>query len=247
MTTALRVLVVDDEPPARSRLRRMLESESGLIVVDEAATGTEAVTKAQALAPDVVFLDIRMPGMDGLEAAHHIGQLDPRPAVIFTTAYDHHALKAFELQALDYLLKPIRSERLRAALARVRDAVSVGTEVGPPPARPGRRTYLSVRIGGDLRLVPVHEVRFLRADRKYIEVGTGEHITVLDESLVRLERELGDDFVRIHRSTLVNARYVIALRRTAKGGYQVELSGVREPLDVSRRMVAAVRARLTTY
>ena len=106
---------------------------------------------------------------------------------------------------------------------------------------------MSVRIGGELRLVPVHEVRFLRADRKYIEVGTGEHITVLDESLVRLERELGDDFVRIHRSTLVNARYVIALRRTAKGGYQVELSGVREPLDVSRRMVAAVRARLTPY
>ncbi len=247
MTTALRVLVVDDEPPARSRLRRMLESESGLIVVDEAATGTEAITKAQALTPDVVFLDIRMPGMDGLEAAHHIGQLRPRPAVIFTTAYDHHALKAFELQALDYLLKPIRSARLRAALARVRDAVSVGTEAGPPPARPGRRTYLSVRIGGDLRLVPVHEVRFLRADRKYIEVGTGEEITVLDESLVRLERELGDDFVRIHRSTLVNARYVIALRRAAKGGYQVELSGVREPLDVSRRMVAAVRARLTTY
>ncbi len=244
MTRALRVLIVDDEPPARSRLRRMLETDPGIEVVDEAANGMEAVSKAQASSPDLVMLDIRMPGMDGLETAHHLGQLMPAPAVIFTTAYDRHALEAFELRALDYLLKPIRADRLRASLDRLRDAGSNALEGEDVAEKAAPRAYLSARVGGGLRLIPVKEVRFLRADRKYVEAITAQGVTVLDESLSALEAEFGEAFIRIHRSTLVNVSYVTALTRSSGAGYRVELADIDETLDVSRRMVAAVRARL---
>lgn len=239
----MRVLVVDDEPLARERLSRQLGELQDVEVVGEAGNGTKALTAAERLRPDVVLLDIRMPGMDGLEAARHLALLETPPAVIFTTAYGEHALEAFDHHAVAYLLKPIRGERLAAALtscARVNRAqLSALTEAEGGAAR----SHLCARRHGDLVMVPIDEVIFFQADQKYVRVVYAQGELLLEESLKALHDEFGERFVRIHRNALIARRALRALVHEG-GALKVELEGSDERPEVSRRHAAALRALL---
>jgi two-component system response regulator AlgR len=239
----LRLLVVDDEPPARARLRALVDEIGGAEVVAEAASGLQALELAQTLEPEVVLLDIRMPGMDGVEVARHLSRLPRPPAVVFTTAYEAHALAAFEVHAVDYLLKPIRKERLAEALARVRQRRP--RETYDAFADPGSvRTHVSAVQHGRLRLVAVGEVRYFLADQKYVAAGFPGGELLLEESLRQLETELGERFLRVHRNALVALAHVEALEREADGLFRVRLQGVPIRPAISRRLLAAVRQRL---
>jgi two-component system response regulator AlgR len=243
----LRVVVADDEAPARSRIRDLLEdcaASFALQVVGEAANGQQLLELLQRTPADVVLLDIRMPEMDGIEAAQHIQKLTEPPAVIFTTAYDSYALKAFELHALDYLVKPIRLRRLYDALTRVRSMTPLSLDVLQQIA-PEARRHLSVQERGRVVLVPVDKILFMRAELKYVTIRTAEHEHLVEESLVRLEQEFRDRFVRIHRSCLVARDYVERFERSgedsAEGGWVVVLRGLDERLPVSRRQQHVIK------
>jgi two-component system response regulator AlgR len=248
----MKLLLVDDEPLARTRLRLLIAElpELSANVVAEAGDAEEAAAALQAHSVDAVLLDIRMPGLGantGLRLAAQIRAMPRPPAVIFVTAHAEHALQAFELEAVDYLTKPVRSERLRAALMRVRQRLRA-TE----PAIDGAVLVFSER-GRTLRL-PIAEVLVLKAEQKYVTLRTAQHSHVLDDALADLEprlAELGGDFIRIHRNALVARRAIRALElrgadEGAEGGegWAVRVAPLDEWLAVSRRQVAAVRAAL---
>lgn len=243
----LRVFIADDEAPARERLKELLADIAAQLpteVVGEAANGLDAVAQLPASRAQVLLLDIEMPGMRGLEVARHLAGLDAAPAVVFVTAHDRHAVEAFELNALDYLLKPVRAARLAAALKKA-------SADGPPAreqlarAAAQAREYLSVTERNRIHLVPVRDVVYLRAELKYVTLRTraGEHL--IEESLVALEREFAERFVRVHRNCLVARAAVRGFERSAEGGdephWNVVLDGVPERLPVSRRQWAEVR------
>lgn len=244
---ALKVFIVDDEPPARNRLRELLSDcneQLPLTVVGEAANGQEALDKLTVDPADVVLLDIRMPQMDGIELAQHLQKLPTPPVIIFTTAYDSYAIRAFELHAIDYLLKPIRLGRLFDALSRARSAVPVRTEV-LRELLPEPRRNLSIHERGKIHLIPIEQVLFLRAELKYITVRTGEREYLIEESLVALEKEFATRFVRIHRNCLVAKDAIEGFERgTDEGegsGWMVRLKGLPEALAISRRQQHIVR------
>lgn len=242
----MRVVVVDDEQPARERLVTLLDELGTAQVVAQATDGVDALEAVTRMAPDVVLLDIRMPGMDGLEAARHLAQLEQPPAVIFTTAYDDYALAAFETNAVDYLLKPIRKARLATALTRTQQitrAQVAGLE-GSRLAANRSRTHISATMHGALQLVPVADVRYLRAEDKYVVVRHGGGRLLIEESLASLEEEFGERFLRVHRNALVAVAYVRELARSADGAWQVYLHEIDEPITVSRRLAPSVRRSL---
>lgn len=242
-----KVLVCDDEALARLRLRRLVES-AHMEVTAEAASGREAVEFAGRTRPDVVLMDIRMPDMDGLEAAAHLQKMDHPPAVIFCTAYEEHALQAFRVHAVDYLLKPVNGDDLRRALNRTRSLNRVQiAEMSHKLAvnRNGRRRHLSARTHRGLELVPVEEVRYFQADQKYVAVHFDGGYVLIDEPLKSLEQEFGDLFVRIHRSTLVSLHFIESMENSAQGHFEVHLRGARRALPVSRRHMAGLRRALT--
>ncbi|WJW75592.1 LytTR family DNA-binding domain-containing protein [Thiohalobacter sp. IOR34] len=239
----MRLLLVDDEALARDRLRRLLAELPDTEVVGEAASGREALEQVERLQPDLVLMDIRMPEMDGLEAARHLAALPEPPAVIFTTAYGEHALEAFEAAALGYLVKPIRIERLAAALGNARRLTRA--QAGRLEGESGRaRSHLCVRQRGNLQLVPVADIRYFRADHKYVTVRTGSGELLIEESLKSLEEEFGARFVRVHRNALVARAFLQGLEKDAQGRLNVVLMGIDERLEVSRRHASALRRLL---
>ena len=240
-----RILIVDDEAPARMRLRALLGERAGGEVIGEAANGEEALRLAAALAPDVVLLDVRMPGMNGLEVARHLALLPRPPAVIFTTAYDAYAVEAFEAEAVGYLLKPVRAERLGAALeraARLGEPQLARLAGGAGAAEP--RSHIGVRHRDGVRLVPLADVYYFAADQKYTTMRHAGGTDLIEDSLRALEEEFGARFVRVHRNALVQQHCIAGLERDADGQYQVLLRGLPERLQVSRRLVAELRERL---
>jgi two-component system response regulator AlgR len=244
---ALRVVIADDEAPARSRIRDLLEdcaATLALEVVGEAATGKALVDLLQRAPADVVLLDIRMPEMDGVEAAQHILKMADAPSIIFTTAYDAYALQAFELHAVDYLVKPIRLRRLHDALSRVRSITPLRLDVLQQIA-PEPRKHLSVQERGRVILVPVDKIIYMRAELKYVTIRTVEREFLLEESLTRLEQEFRERFVRIHRSCLVARDFVDSFERgseeTGDSGWVVKLRGLDERLPVSRRQQYVIK------
>ncbi|MQP77323.1 response regulator [Stenotrophomonas sp. MYb238] len=238
----MKVLIADDEPLARERLRVLLCAHGDVSVVAESADGRSTLEACERERPDVVLLDIAMPGVDGLDVARHLARFEPRPAVVFCTAYDSHALSAFEAAAIDYLMKPVRGERLAAALERARTFLA-GRVGAAAPAAPGRRV-LCARLRGNLRLIPLEDVFYLQAEEKYVVVHHVHGEDLIEESLRSLEEEFGARFVRIHRNCLVSRQRLQELRRTAAGQVQAVLRGVAQPLEVSRRCVAALKAEL---
>lgn len=238
----MKVLVVDDEPLARERLADMLSGMPGVDCVGRAGNGRDAVEQAESLSVDALLMDIAMPVMDGLEAARHLAQLAHPPAVVFCTAYDDHALAAFEAAAVDYLVKPVRLERLAEALERARRHRAAR----PLPAIvAGRqRSHLSARLRGSLRLIPVEDVRYLQAEEKYVVVHHARGEDLVEESLKSLEAEFGERFLRIHRNCLVARDEFQELRRLPDGQVQAVLRHGKEPLEVSRRCVPGLREKL---
>jgi two-component system response regulator AlgR len=246
MTAAnLSVLIVDDEQPARERLQRLVGEVPGFSVAGSCTNGVEALKLVGELKPAVVLLDIRMPGMTGLEVARHLGALEEPPAVVFATAYDEYALQAFDSQAVGYLLKPVRRERLEEALkhaSRLQRPQLRELAAAQQPAAP--RQHVAVRVRDQLKLIPLKDVLFFRADQKYVTVRHVRGEDLLDEPLKQLEDEFAREFVRAHRSLLVSVAHVEALERTADGGFALRLRGQAELLAVSRRQLADLRKRL---
>ena len=242
----MKIVIADDEPLARERLRALLAGQPDAEVVAEAGDGHVALHACAAHDPDVVLLDIAMPGIDGLEVARHLQAFEPRPAVVFCTAYDAHALSAFDAAAVDYLVKPVRPERLASALQRAR-ALAAGRQRdgGGSGEEPGkRRTHLCARLRGSLRLIPIDDVHYLQAEEKYVVVHHVHGEDLIEESLRALEEEFSAQFVRIHRNCLVARQRLRELRRTPAGQVQAVLREVPQPLEVSRRCVAALKAEL---
>ena len=243
----LRVLIVDDEAPARNRVRDLLSDcalKLPLEIAGEAENGRIAIGMLPTCDADVVLLDIRMPEIDGIEVAQHLLKLDDPPIVIFTTAYDAYALKAFEVHAIDYLLKPIRLGRLFDALARARTITPLRLEV-LRALKPEARSHLAISERGRIHLIPVNDIAFLKAELKYVTVRTAEREFPLEESLAKLEQEFLGRFVRIHRNCLVAKDAVRGFERVAdadgEGHWVVVLKGIAEKLAVSRRQQHIVR------
>ena len=239
-----RVLIVDDEPPARERLRRLLGAIGDTEVVGAAANGEQAVALAGQLHPDVVLLDVRMPGMDGLEAARHLALYAEPPAVVFTTAYDSYAIEAFEAQAIGYLLKPVRAEKLAATLqraARLAGPQLASIAAGDPTR--AARSHVAARLGDQVRLIPVSEIYFFFAEQKYTTVRHKGGSDLIEDPLRGLEEEYAQQFVRVHRNALVNVSCLAAIERDATGQYHVLLRDLNERLAVSRRLAGELRER----
>ncbi len=239
----MKCLIVDDEALARQRLARLLGDCEGLRVCGEAANGEQGLQQVALLRPDLVLLDVRMPGMDGLEVARHLLNLDPAPAVIFTTAYGDHALEAFETQAVDYLLKPVHPQRLRQALDKAR-RLSPARLQQLQAANGERRTHLCARVRGNLELMAVDEVIYLQADSKYVTACSGARSILLEEPLKALEQEFAYRFIRVHRGALVAAPCIRGLEKDSQGRHKVILEGVDVRLEVSRRLLPQVRKRI---
>jgi len=239
-------LVCDDEELSRLRLLRLLQ-QCNVEVVGEAATGRELLKLAERVRPDLVLMDIRMPDIDGLEAASRLNELETPPVVVFCTAYEDHALQAFRVHAVDYLLKPVGLDELRDSLGRacaLSKVLSAEALDDPAVNQASRRDHLSVRTTHGLELVPVDEVRYFQADHKYVVAYHGSGQVLLSESLKALEDEFSGQFVRIHRSTLVSLRFVEKLRYFRNGGAEAYLRTLDYSLPVSRRYLARVRRAL---
>lgn len=240
----MKLLIADDEPLARRRLRDLIGDLGGHQILGEAADGREACELASRLGPDAVILDISMPVLDGLEAAQHLARLPHPSAVIFCTAYDEHALAAFEAQAVDYLVKPIRRERLADALARAERYLQ-GAPAPPSSPPPAQRSHLSARMRGSLRLIPVHDIRYLQAEDKYVVVYHAQGEDLVEDTLKALEAEFGDRFIRVHRNCLVAAHEIRELQHHSDGRGLLYLRHYPTCIEVSRRNLRAVRERLT--
>jgi two-component system response regulator AlgR len=239
----VRVLVVDDEALARSRLQALLARDGNHEVVAEADSGENCLKLVAKHRPDVVLLDIRMPGMDGIETARHLAALDEPPAVIFVTAYDAFAVQAFDAQAVGYLLKPVRGERLAQALRRAARPTRPQLRALGGAGR-ARRRWIAAKLGDALRLIAVDTIRYFQADQKYVTVHHEGGADLIDESLKELATEFGDEFVRIHRNALVALKYIAAVERDAQGQLCVHLEGLPDRLTVSRRFAPQVRRRI---
>ena len=233
----LRALIVDDEEPARVRLAALLGELDQVEVVGNARSAQETLRLLPELDPDVLYLDVRMPGMTGVELARHLATLDDPPAIIFTTAYDEHAMAAFDAEAVGYLLKPVRREKLAAATERARALTQ--RQVGALSAN--ARTHLAVRQREGIRLLRVEDVICLIAEQKYTTVRHVHGEDLIDDSLRTLEAEFGGRFLRIHRSALVNRDFIAAIERGADGQYQIRLRDREERMAVSLRLVSELK------
>jgi two-component system response regulator AlgR len=262
----LQVLLVDDEPLARLRLRQLLADcvIPAVKVVGEVGSASAALLWLAHHRADVLLLDIRMPGLDGLALSERLRQWSTPPAVIFVTAHPEHALAAFEVDAVDYLTKPVRRVRLQEALLRavhrlgqsLHGQMDGAAPAGSPVEEPvgfAEEPAIVVSVRGQVVRVPLTEVLYLKAELKYVTLRTVQHIFVLDESLTELEARLGPRFMRVHRNALVSRRAVRELaRRTMEDGdegdgsetWAVRIAGVDEWLAVSRRQLGAVREAL---
>ncbi len=237
----MRILIVDDEAPARERLRSLVEEIGGPYrIAGEAANGQQAVERCRDDEVDLVLMDIRMPGKDGIAAAAELATLGTPPAVIFVTAYEEHALEAFKGPAVDYLLKPIRRAHLERALERATvptrpqlQALEARNDDGPE--------HISFSYRGGVQRIPVDDIVYFQADHKYVTVRHTGGEALLEESLKSLESRMGDRFFRIHRNALVARKRLVGLEKGADGRSLVRLSDCDERLEVSRRHLPEVR------
>jgi two-component system response regulator AlgR len=241
------ILIVDDEHLARQRLLRMVEKIEGFCVIAEADNAEDALVAITQYDPDIVLLDIRMPGRDGLSLAQDIAELEDAPAVIFCTAFDQYALDAFGTNAVGYLLKPVKAEQLLQVLEKAQKLNKiqrVAAQKDTAPKSENQRTHITAKTRRGVELIPLDDVRYFLADHKYVTVyhRTGEHL--LDETLKELEEEFGTRFVRVHRNALVSVKHIEALERNAQGQYQIRLADTELRPVISRRHVSDVKELL---
>jgi len=241
------ILIVDDELLARQRLLRMVEKIEGFAVVAEADNAEDALVAITQYDPDIVLLDIRMPGRDGLSLAQDIAELEDAPAVIFCTAFDQYALDAFGTNAVGYLLKPVKAEQLLQVLEKAQKLNKiqrVAAQKTNAPKAEAQRTHITAKTRRGVELIPLDDVRYFLADHKYVTVyhRTGEHL--LDETLKELEEEFAARFVRVHRNSLVSVKHIEALERNAQGQYHVRLADTELRPVISRRHVSDLKELL---
>jgi len=238
----MKILIVDDEALARERLHDLVIELFPDSITIEAINGLDALTKVSEHSPEIILLDIRMPGMDGLELANHLLQLESPPAIIFTTAYQDHALSAFDANAVDYLLKPIRQERLKTAIERATVVSQAKLSLlNNSEGETSARTHLSAMVQGNIRLIAVENIYFLKAEQKYVTaVWPGGEI-LIDEPLVMLEAEFSDQFIRVHRNALVAINHIEGLKKTSDGQHVIKLADMPIELSVSRRHFSDVK------
>jgi two-component system response regulator AlgR len=237
----MKILIVDDEPLARQRLCGVIEELDAGNVVAEGSNGEQAIQLCELHEPDVILLDIRMPGMDGIEAAQHIMKLQAPPAIIFTTAYDEYAIRAFETHVVDYLLKPIRKQRLQEALTAATRLTRAQMQGLAEDASDESRQHISARLGGELRLIPIEDICYFMAEHKYVTVRHREGTVLIEESLKSLEKEFEDRFLRVHRNALVSIACIAALEKDRIGGHKIKLRDLDDTIEVSRRHLPTVR------
>jgi two-component system response regulator AlgR len=241
--SVLNILIADDEVPARNRMRDLLSEIKNVAIVAEAKNGKEAIELAQTTKPDLMLLDIRMPLMDGIEAAQHAQKLEPKPHIIFTTAFDAYAIKAFDLNAIDYLLKPIRLERLQTAIDKAHTLKPLQIEALKPIQK--IRSHLSIHERGRVLLVPIDMIIYLRAELKYITVRTAEREYLIEESLTHLETEFGERFIRLHRNCLVAPHFIAGYEKRMNQDNEQQwvaiLKEIPETVAISRRQQHLVR------
>jgi len=241
----MRLLIVDDESPARERLRGMLGELGDCEVIGEATNGNDALHACATLKPDIVLLDVRMPGLWGIEVAQHLATLEEAPAVIFTTAYGDHAIEAFDAQAIGYLLKPIRKEKLARA---IKHAARISTPRLMQATRTANldhcREYVCAKLADQLKLIPVADVYYFAADQKYVTVHHKNGEDLIDEPLKDLGDEFAAGFIRIHRNALVAEKYIAGIERDADGQYTVRLRETAVALQVSRRHAGELLRRI---
>jgi two-component system, LytTR family, response regulator AlgR len=249
---ALKILIADDEAPARNRMRDLLGDIENIEIVAEAKNGKQAIDLAETTKPDVMLLDIRMPVMDGIEAAQHAQKLAHKPHIIFTTAFDAYAIKAFDLSAVDYLLKPIRLERLQAAINKAHalqrtNILASGHEALKAIQTPRQkaRSHLSIHERGRVLLVPVETIIYLRAELKYITVRTAEREYLIEESLTHLEVEFGERFIRLHRNCIVAPQFIVGYEKRQNDDNEQQwvalLNNIPETIAISRRQQHLVK------
>lgn len=242
----MRVLIADDEPLARERLASLLQ-EAGAELIAAVGNGEHAVREADRLGPDLCILDIRMPLLDGLDAARAIVAVPDPPAIVFCTAYDEYALKAFEAHAVDYLMKPVRLERLQQALERARRMAGSKLDAVAASMSPSRqRTHICARVRGNLVLVAVSDILYLQAEDKYVVVHHTKGQVLVEDALKGLEDEFVDRFVRIHRNCLVARARLAGLTRGTDGRIFARIEGCADELEVSRRNLPGLRKLVRT-
>jgi two-component system, LytTR family, response regulator AlgR len=252
---SLNVMVVDDEYLARSRIKTLLADcpEPPCLLEAEAADAMEAMAKLRGAAVDVVLLDIHMPGADGLQLARELRKIRPELAIIFVTAHAEHAVDAFDLDVTDYLTKPVRAERLQKALQKALQKKEQLAQISSRPSTDLAQKFIIIQDRGRTERVPLSDVLYFKAELKYVTVRTAQRSYILDGSLTELEAQYAQDFLRIHRNTLVARREMRALERFhgvdeddpnggSVEGWAVRLRSCEEPLQVSRRQLASVRA-----
>lgn len=241
----MRVLIVDDEPLARNRLSRFLDNLPFVSEVFEAENGMLAIEQVNRYQPDLVLLDIRMPGMSGLEVAQHLTHMNEPPAIIFCTAFEEHALDAFRVQAIDYLLKPVRLAELENAIRKaqkINRLQAASLVAADEPA--AKRTHLTIKSHRGLELISLDDIYFCKAEQKYVQVKTPTHEYLLDESLKQLEVEFDFYFIRIHRNALVARKYITRLSKDSDGQALLWLQDIELPLEISRRHLSQVRKEI---
>jgi len=248
----MRILVCDDEALARDRLVRLLRDVADCEIVGEAENGREALEKIESLEPDLVLLDIRMPVMDGIACAEALSRFDNPPAVIFITAFDEHALAAFQVEAVGYLLKPVRREQLNEALARasrinraqlqqIREQQTPSSSTIP---RPEARKHIAARTHRGMELIPINEIYYFLADQKYVTVRHTRGEILIDETLKDLEEEFGHYFLRVHRNALLAISFLDGLETNTAGQTFVRFRDIPEKLLVSRRHLPQLREKM---
>lgn len=243
MGNPIRALIVDDEPHSRSELKHLLGELGGVEVAGEADSGESAVAKAIQLQPDVVFLDIEMPRMNGMEAAMALRELKKPPLIVFATAYPQFAAEAFRCEAVDYLLKPYDEEQLVETVRRLRKALSAGADTGVDSRREGGK--LAVESGGEILYVEPRQILYIAFEEKASKIVTGSGPYLSKLPLKELEKRLSAyAFYRVHKSYLVNTAYIKRLTPWFNGAYQLELEGAGELLYVSRNYVRGLRTLL---
>jgi two-component system response regulator AlgR len=241
----MKILVVDDEPLARDRLMTLISELVPTHTVLTAKNGLEAMEMVGENAPDLLLLDIRMPGMDGIETAYHLTQLENPPAVVFTTAHQDHAIQAFEANAVDYLLKPVKRERLKEAVAKA-ELVNRARliNVMDKEEMASSRGHLCSTNRGKLELIPVNEIGYMKAEQKYVSIGWKGRELLIDESLKKLEKEFSDRFLRVHRNALISKQHIVSLDKSEDDSHKIMIKEFDAGISVSRRHLQEVRRYL---
>ena len=235
----MNLLIVDDEPLAQQRMQKLLSDIDTVKKIRTANNGLQAIEACQQEKPDVILMDIRMPGMDGLEAAQHISKMDEPPAIIFTTAYDEYALEAFNANAVDYLLKPVRANDLKQSINKACSLNSAQLNV--VKSQHEGRSNITAKISGNIKLIPVKDIIYFQAELKYVTVKYLEGETVIEDTLKELHKEFPESFVRIHRNAIVAKKFIQGIHRDSSGRSFIVLSDDHYKLEISRRHLTEIK------